>query len=230
MACDILILSAHPDDGDFGMGGTLLKLAKQYAVAHVILTRGEAGTFGTPAEREQEAKTAGAHAGCTIEFLGFKDNHVEDTVENAKILAAVIRRYHPRILFAPYHTNDSTHTDGRAHPDHLALGRLAVKAARFAKFKNAEVAGDAHTVETIVHYMVPPYTRPSFVVDVSDVIPELQELWQRYASQLGIADGKLVEHLLLFRKAAGVLNGVAYAEPFIVDRPLKVDEEILLKI
>jgi LmbE family N-acetylglucosaminyl deacetylase len=227
---DILILSAHPDDGDFGMGGTLLKLAKRYKVAHVILTRGEAGTYGTPEEREREAKDAGRLAGCSVEFLDFKDNHVEDTAESAKILAEVIRKHKPRLVFAPYHTNDSTHTDGRAHPDHLALGRLALKACRFAKFKNASLEGERHTVETIIYYMTPSYLQPSFVLDVSDVVPQMQALWGCYKTQLNIAEGRLTENLLFFRKAVGMANGFAYGEAFIVQRSLKVDDESIMKI
>ncbi len=226
---DILLLAAHPDDVDFGMGATYLKLCEKHAVAQVILTHGEAGTHGTPVEREAEANEAAAFAGSTVEFLDFKDNHVEATVENAKKIAAVIRKYQPRIVMAPYHTNDAPHLDGRAHPDHTALGRLALMACRFAKFKNADVAGVAHCAARIVYYMVPAYMKPSFVVDVTSHIPKLKELWSKYPSQLKIRDGKIVDMLLLDRQWQGKQNGLEYAEAFIADAPLVLKADDLFQ-
>jgi LmbE family N-acetylglucosaminyl deacetylase len=160
MDYDVLLFSAHPDDVDFAMGGTFLKIARSKRAAHVILTRGEAGTFGNPQVREEEARCSAKFAGAHLEFLDFKDNHVEDTVENAKIIAAVIRKYRPKIIFTPYHASISTHLDQKSHPDHSALGRLVLKAARFAKFKNAQVQGDPHATAKIIYYMVPNYMRP----------------------------------------------------------------------
>jgi N-acetylglucosamine malate deacetylase 1 len=220
---DILLFSAHPDDVDFAMGGTFLKLARTHRVAHVILTRGEAGTYGNPQVREEEARCSAQFAGATLEFLDFKDNHVEDTAETAKILAGVIRKYCPKLIFAPYHTNNGTHVDGRAHPDHSALGRAVLKAARFAKFKNAPIQGEKHAADRIIYYMVPVYMKPSFVVDVSDIMPDLNELWKCYGTQLSIRDGKIVDVLTTERKWLGAQNGCEYAEGFLVDTPLKVD-------
>jgi N-acetylglucosamine malate deacetylase 1 len=227
---DVLLFSAHPDDVDFGMGGTFLKLARSSKVAHVILTRGESGTYGTPKEREEEAKCAAKFAGAELEFLNFTDNHVEDTVENAKLIAGVIRKYKPKVIFVPYHTNNSTHVDGRAHPDHLALGKIVLAASRFAKFKNAPIAGEHHTTQTIVYYMVPAYARPTFYVDISDEIGNLEKLWQCYASQLSIRSGKITEILKAFRRNLGLENGCDYAEGFIVDSPIRMDTESILRL
>ncbi len=226
---DILLFAAHPDDVDFGMGGTYLRLCERYRVAQAILTRGEAGTHGTPVEREAEANAAAAFAGSHVEFLGFTDNHVEATVETAMRLAVVIRAHKPRIVFAPYHTNDAPHTDGRAHPDHTALGRAALMACRFAKFKNAGLDGEAHAVERIIYYMVPAYRKPSFVVDVTAQVPRLKELWGKYPSQLKIRDGKIVDLLLLDRHWQGKQNGLEYAEGFIVEEPILLDPLRLLE-
>ncbi len=227
---DVLIFSAHPDDAEFGMGGTLLKLAKGHKVVNVILTHGEAGTYGTPEVREQEAKRAAMLAKAEMEFLDFMDNHVEDTAENAKKLALVIRKYRPRVIFAPYHTNNFSHKDGAAHPDHTALGSLARKAARFAKFKNADIAGEAHTADKLVYYMVPKYRKPSFVVDVSEVVDALRNLWQCHESQLQMRHGKLVDYLLVQRRATGLFNGVEHAEAFIMEEPLKVSADDIFRI
>ncbi|MBN1792990.1 PIG-L family deacetylase [Candidatus Woesearchaeota archaeon] len=228
---DVLFFSAHPDDAEFGAGGTLLLLAKKFKVANIILTRGEAGTYGTPEIREKETGSAARLAGIDFEFLDFRDNFVEDNAENAHMIAHVIRKYRPRIIFAPYHTNSSSHLDGVSHPDHTATGSLVLKAARFAKFKNARLKGEAHAARRIVYFMVPRYTKPSLIIDVSQAASSLKKLWACHKSQVqNLAKGKLEERLLSSRRALGQLAGVSYAEGFLVEEPLRIDEDWLFKI
>ncbi len=233
MACDscsALFFSAHPDDAEFAAGGTFLKMAKHCSVVNAILTKGEAGTFGSPEQREKEAMSAAEFAGARVEFLGFRDNHVENTVENAKKLASVIRKHKPQVIFAPYHNNVYSHRDGMAHPDHVSLGKMVRAAARFAKFRNAELGGESHMAESIVYYMVPKYVKPSFVVDVSDAVEEMKALWKRHGSQMQLREGRIEESLLGFRRAVGNANSLDYAEAFIVEEPLKLNSEDILGI
>ena len=226
--CDVLFFSAHPDDAEFAAGGTLIKLAKKYEVVNVILTHGEAGTFGNPEVREKEAKAASGFAGYTVEFLGFCDNFVEDNAENAHRLAQVIRKHRPKIIFAPYHTNNSRHTDGISHPDHLNTGRLAVKAARFAKFRNAKLEGEAHCTKALFFFMVPAFTKPSFTIDVSESVADLPKLWACHESQIrNLAKGTLEDKLIAMRKFLGLTAGCEYAEGFMSDAPLCLDIDSL---
>src|SRR5512136_545812 len=103
---DVLAFGAHPDDVEFGMGASLVKFARSgRAVAVCVLTRGEAGTFGTPDQREREMRAAAARLGAAIDVLDFQDCRVIDTVESRMTIAEVIRRHRPRLVFAPYHTN-----------------------------------------------------------------------------------------------------------------------------
>jgi len=227
---DVLFFSAHPDDVEFGMGGTYLKTARKYKAIHVILTRGEAGTHGTPEKRVKEAVEAGKHAGADVEFLDFRDNHVEDNVENAKKLAGVIRKYKPKIIFSPYHSITGSHTDGIAHPDHVALGKLVLKAARFAKFKNAEVEGEHHLAQRIFYYMVPRHVMPSLVVDVSDVAEDLEGLWKCHKTQMALRDGTIINMLWEYRRITGKIHGLECAEHFVVDAPLRLESEDFLRV
>ena len=227
---DIMFFSAHPDDAEFGAGGTMLKLAKKQSVINIILTRGEAGTYGTPEIREQEALNAAKTGNYEAEFLNFKDNHIEDNAENAKILASIIRKHKPKVIIAPFHTNNFSHKDGAAHPDHTATGRLARKAARFAKFKNADIEGEAHAADKIIYYMLPKFTKPSFVIDISDVIEELKQLWNCHKSQMEIKGGKLAEFLMMYRKTNGLLAGKQYAEHFVMEEPITLSEDDFLSI
>jgi len=220
---NILIFSAHPDDAEFGMGGTFLKLAKKHKVVNIVLTRGEAGTHGTPELRVKEAEAAAKFAKAKVEFLDFIDNKIEINSDNAHKLAQVIRNYRPEIILTPYHTNNFSHRDGVAHPDHTATGSLTRMAARFAKFKNADLTGKPHNAERLIYYMIPKYSKPSFIIDVSNQVKDMKKLWQCHSSQLKLRKGKLSDFLLLWRRMHGLLNNVEYAEVFISEEPLHVD-------
>ncbi len=103
---DILVFGAHPDDAEFGMGASLVKFVRSGASVTVcVLTRGEAGTFGTAEKREAEMRAAAAKLGGAIEVLSFRDCRIFDTFEARVALAEVVRRHRPRIVFAPCHTN-----------------------------------------------------------------------------------------------------------------------------
>src|SRR3972149_5489428 len=84
----VLVVMAHPDDAEFGAGGTVAKLVKQGAQAvYVIVTNGSMGPSDRTMTRErlarireteqrEAARTLGvAH----VEFLVHEDGEVEDT-------------------------------------------------------------------------------------------------------------------------------------------------------
>ena len=214
---NITVFSAHPDDAEFAMGGVLLMLAKEHQVTNVVLTRGEAGTHGTPTQRESEAHEAGHIGGYDVRFLDHTDTRIEDTPRSVEAIALVIRELTPRVIFTTYHTNNGPHTDGRAHQDHTALGQMVRKAARIAKFTNAPIAGDAHAADRIIYYMVPRFVAPSFTVDVSGYTEDLPRLWKAHSSQTALKDGAIIEYLLIERRSLGHACGVEYAEGFITE-------------
>ncbi|MBP9080391.1 MAG: PIG-L family deacetylase, partial [Flavobacteriales bacterium] len=56
---DILCITAHPDDAEIGMGGTILRhLHLGHKVGIIDLTVGELGTRGSGEIRKQEAAEA----------------------------------------------------------------------------------------------------------------------------------------------------------------------------
>jgi bacillithiol biosynthesis deacetylase BshB1 len=222
---DVLVFGAHPDDAEFGMGASLVKFARSGAsVALCVLTRGEAGTFGTPAQREREMRAAAAKLGAAIEVLDFEDCRVADTVENRMKLAEIIRRHRPRLLFAPYHTNPASHHDGMAHPDHTATGAIVRAATRFAKFRGlAGVAGEPWDATHLFYYMVPRTMRPTFCHDVTSHMDEWEAIARCHESQMPLHGGTIMERLRAQRQGYGAAVGVAYAEGFWTEDPLPFD-------
>ena len=222
---DILVFGAHPDDAEFGMGASLVKFVRAGASVTVcVLTRGEAGTYGTAEKREGEMRAAAAKLGGAIEILSFRDCQVFDTFEARVALAEVVRRHRPRIVFAPCHTNPTFHRDGGSHPDHTATGLIARSALRYAKFAGLkEVKGEPWDASHLLYYMVPRTRRPTLLNDVSPYMEEWETIARCHESQMSIRDGKIMQSLRRFREAYGNLIGVAYAEAFVSEEPIVFD-------
>ncbi|MGH9109415.1 MAG: PIG-L deacetylase family protein [Acidimicrobiales bacterium] len=132
----VLVVTAHPDDVDFGAAGTVAAFtAVGVDVAYCVVTDGEAGgndrslprgDMATLRRREQEA--AAACVGVTdVTFLGYPDGRLVPSLELRRDVTRVVRRFRPQRVLAPSPQRDW----GRifaSHPDHLAAGEAAVAA------------------------------------------------------------------------------------------------------
>jgi bacillithiol biosynthesis deacetylase BshB1 len=227
---DILVFGAHPDDAEFGMGASMVKFVRSgRSVAVCVLSRGEAGTFGTPEQREREMRSAATRLGGEIEILDFQDCRIFDSFDSRVALARVIRKHRPKIVFAPYHTNPASHNDGGAHPDHTTTGLIVRSAARYARFSGLkEVGGEPWNARHLIYYMVPRVMKPSLVNDVSSHMEEWEHIARCHESQMNLRDGKVLENLRKYRQSYGASLGVAYAEGFITDEPIPFEVGIFL--
>jgi LmbE family N-acetylglucosaminyl deacetylase len=126
------VVTAHPDDVDFGAAGTVaMWTAAGIKVSYCICTSGEASGDGSPgmgAVREAEQRAAAAHVGVTdLTFLGYPDGQVTTSLELRRDITRVIRRVRPdRVLtWSPEINWDFVPT---THPDHRAVGEAAFAA------------------------------------------------------------------------------------------------------
>lgn len=227
---DLLVVGAHPDDAEFGMGASIIKFLRQgRTVAICVLTKGESGTLGNEQERIREMKCAASTLKVPLEMLDLMDCRIFDTYDNRLILARVIRKYKPRIIFAPYHTNNSYHKDGAAHPDHTATGVLVRNAARYARLKGIrELREEAWCPDYLLYYIVPRHIRPNLMIDVTEYMTDWEELVRIYASQIRLKNRGMISYLQQIRHWHGFLAGVSYAEGFIMEEPLLFDIGLLL--
>ena len=104
---DMMVVTPHPDDAEFGVAGTVARLAREGKnIIYVVCTNGDKGTSDrnmNPEElvkiREQEQLTAAKLLGVSeVIFLRFPDQGLEDTHEFRKALVRVIRQYQPEIV------------------------------------------------------------------------------------------------------------------------------------
>jgi LmbE family N-acetylglucosaminyl deacetylase len=144
-------------------------------------------------------------------------------------LAEVVRKFRPKIVFTPYHTNPSYHKDGGAHPDHTATGQIVRSALRYARFAGLkEAKGEPWNAEHLLYYMVPRTRTPSLLNDVSPYMDEWQSIASCHTSQLSLRDGKVLDSLRRFREAYGNFLGVQYAEGFVSEEPIIFDLGLFL--
>jgi bacillithiol biosynthesis deacetylase BshB1 len=217
---DAVAFSAHPDDAEMAMGGTLAALtAAGRRVAIVSLTRGELGTYGTPDDREREAAEAARILGCDVRLLDFPDGSIFDDVPNRHRLVEVVRDLRPRVVFAPYAYARTSHRDGRSNADHLATGLLVREACKLARFAKLFPMIPPHAVQRVYSYMLPDDVKPSWVVDVTAHVDTLEAAVRAYATQLAIDrwNEPILETLRTMRRAVGLRLGVPLGEGFLCE-------------
>ncbi len=178
---DVLVIAAHPDDAELGVGGTILSLKAQGARVGVLdLTTGEPTPHGSPEIRARE--TAQATRLLNLDYrgnLGLPNRALEANLDARKALASVLRQLRPRILLSHFWED--------AHPDHVAASAL-VDAARFwAKLSKTDMPGEPFYPQKILYYYsvhLRLHVQPAFVVDVSAQHDQKMAVLQCYHSQL----------------------------------------------
>lgn len=149
----VLAIGAHPDDIEFGCGGTLAKWSAQGAVVHyLVCTDGSKGTWDPNADtgrliasRQVEQRNAATAVGATgsVSFLGYVDGELEHSKEATERIALAIRQVKPNVVLS--HDPWKRY---RLHPDHRNTGLNvcdAIVAARDPHFlKHQLVDGLTH--------------------------------------------------------------------------------------
>ncbi len=125
-----LAIGAHPDDVEFGAGGTLAKWAAAGCVVHhLVLTDGSKGTWDASADtvalvtrRRDEQRAAAKALGGTGEvvFLGHVDGELASDLAHRAEVCRVLREVRPEVVLG--HDPWKRY---RLHPDHHHAGLLA---------------------------------------------------------------------------------------------------------
>jgi bacillithiol biosynthesis deacetylase BshB1 len=227
---DIAGICAHPDDAELVMGGTLAReTGRGRRVALVDLTRGEAGSRGTPEIRAAEATAAARVLGVAHrESLGLPDARLSHTPEARDTLVEALRRLRPRVVILQ-------HWEQR-HPDHAAASRLVYDASFVAGLRSYRPdLGPAFRPTKLVYAL--PTTEgadiaPSFVVDVTKTFDTKMRAIAAFASQftpgpheaLGFPLDRFRENVELAARRQGQRIHVLYGEAFVTREPVEVQD------
>jgi N-acetylglucosamine malate deacetylase 1 len=224
---DYLAFGAHADDVEIGMGGTIAKHSKLgFSTGICDLTKAELSSNGTVDIRLEEAKKAKEILGVAKRIqLDIPDRGIIINSEQINKIVSVIRKYRPRVVFAPYYKD--------RHPDHgncAALVKEAIFSAGIRKFEDLQEL-PPHKVERYFFYMINGFHKPDFVVDITSEIDLKVKALQAYESQFikqqGSVDTPLtngyIASVLARESLFGKEVGVEFGEGFISLQPLLLD-------
>jgi len=182
----ILIIGAHPDDGDIKAGGTA---AKWCALGHVVqlvsLTNGQAGHQtmhgpGLARRRRAEAQAAGAVIGATYEVFDQPDGELDDRLEYRHQVIRLVRSFRPDLII--------THRSTDYHPDHRFAG-LLVQDASYLLTVPAVCPDVPHLASCpVILYFSDAFQKPNrfephVVVDIEDEFDHVIKMLHCHQSQ-----------------------------------------------
>lgn len=190
-----LVVAAHPDDADFGAGGTAALLARAgWEVRYLVVTDGSKGSDDpafTPetlvATRAEEQRVAAAHLGVLdVRFLGYTDGELVSSRELLGRVTREIREFQP---FAVY-THDPEpviiQNSFVNHNDHRVTG-LATVDAVYPTARD-RLNFPEHLAEGLATHKVRELylwgaNEPTFTVDITPVLDAKIEALLLHRSQ-----------------------------------------------
>lgn len=221
-----LFIAAHPDDLEFGVAGTAAKwVSKGCEVTFCLITDGNAGTHeeGITAEelaeirREEQREAAKILGVQNVEFLGYDDCKLVNTLELREKLVRMIRKYRPNVLGCQDPTNVFPRSDYINHPDHRAAGNAVIDAAFPSSemrllYPNIDAEGYPPHKANYVYIFFTTDDKVNLYVDISDTIDKKIESLRAHKSQMGDWDPN--DRIREWAKGAGKQVGFGYAERF----------------
>lgn len=231
---DLLCITAHPDDVEISMSGTVLKhIALGYTAGLVELTAGELGTRGSAELRLEEAEAARKVLGVAFRYqLGLADGFFRADGPSLLKVVAAIRRHQPRVVL--------TNAIQDRHPDHGRSAALVAEACFLSGLRRIETsetdgtAQEAWRPTTVLHAIQDHWIQPDLIVDITAHWSKKQEALACFGSQFydpasdepqsPIANPDFMPFLEGRHRQLGRLIGTTYAEGFTAMRPPGVED------
>ena len=219
---------AHPDDPEFGAGGTMAKLARDGAVVtYVIVTDGAQGGEDPKqkdsdliATREREQRAAARVLGVKkVEFLGYRDGHLSPNLKLRRDIVRMIRKHKPELVITHFPGRVLDAPIGGSHPDHLAVGE-ATMAAVYPDSRNPRafrtLLREGLAPHIVSEVWIPFWTLGDHFVDISKTLDLKLQALKKHKSQVA-KPGNEWDYEKMLRKRHGDIGkkgGFRYAESF----------------
>ena len=193
----ILAIGAHPDDIEFGCGGTLIKYTlRGHRLFLQIMTEGGLGATKPRRVEEQMASKAILGAG-DIFWGGYEDTHLIVDIELIGKIEEVIKKVKPDFIFCNF--PDDT------HQDHRHLAQAVMSATRY--------------IRNVLFYEGPTTQnfKPHVFVDICDTLEKKIEALKAHKSQVmktNIEDLSIIEVARSSANFRRIQGRVKFAEAF----------------
>lgn len=234
---DILAIGVHPDDVELSCSGTLLKaVAAGKKIGILDLTQGELGTRGSASIRLSEAKSAAEVLKTRFrENANLRDGFFQNDEEAQLKIIRIIRACRPDVVLCNALRD--------RHPDHPRSAELEKVACFLSGLRRIETEMDGQPQEAwrpklVLHYLQDYFEQPTLVVDVSKHWDERMKSILAYESQFynpnsdepasSISNKEFLDIVEGKGKMYGRYIGAVYGEGFVAERPIGVEDLLLL--
>ncbi|HET6818504.1 MAG TPA: PIG-L deacetylase family protein [Mycobacteriales bacterium] len=194
----VLAITAHPDDVDFGAAGTIATWTDAgIKVAYCVITDGDAGGFDPAVPRghigpirRDEQRAAAAEVGVSdVHFLGYPDGRLTVTFDLRRDIARVIREVRPQRVLCQSPERNMVRIYA-SHPDHLAAGEAAMCAV-YPDARNPFAYPDLADLEAwaVPEVWVMGSERANHYVDITATFDRKKAALRAHVSQMeGVED------------------------------------------
>ncbi len=203
---NILIICAHPDDIEVGMGGTLLKyLEERYSITEVIFSKGEMShPHLKPAviskTRKKEANEIATSIGIKrLIYFNLPDTQLKEAIDETikEKLKNIIIKVNPEKIF--------TVSEKDTHPDHRAVNKAVLEVANSLQ--------KHYSIYTFQIWNIFTQNLPILQVDISKYFKEKIKIMKKHKSQWFSVYLQLLP-VYLRAKLNGLKYNCKYAEIF----------------
>ncbi|MEV1245863.1 PIG-L deacetylase family protein [Nonomuraea sp. NPDC050022] len=197
----VLVVTAHPDDADFGAAGTVALFGDRgVEVTYLLVTDGDAGgnertldNTGMAELRRTEQTAAAKAVGVTdVRFLGHADGTVVPSLALRKDIARVIRQVRPDLVIT-HHPDRNYQFIAPSHPDHRAVGGSTLDAvypdARNPYAFPELVKDEGLDAWTVREVWLMGGSTPNHWTDITEAIDRKLAALQSHVSQVGHIEG-----------------------------------------
>jgi LmbE family N-acetylglucosaminyl deacetylase len=195
---NVLAIGSHPDDIEYGCGGSLLTLARRgHTVSLFIATCGEEGGDGAVrrAEQEESARRLGVQR---LFWGGYHDTQLPLEKELITAIEETVATVQPALIFG--------HAPQDTHQDHRVLADATLSATRYTK--------------NVLLYEGPStqHFQPTVFVNIEATLEDKLEVLRSHQSQVDKTSIQDMDICTIARSNAnfrGIQARIKYAEAFL---------------
>jgi LmbE family N-acetylglucosaminyl deacetylase len=218
----VLVVMAHPDDAEFGCGGTIARWAAAgKEINYVLCTSGDKGSSDpsiSPYElaktrRREQVNAAHALGARDVAFLSYEDGVLRNTLELRRDIVREIRRFRPDAVICQDPTMRWGGNRYLNHPDHRAAGDACLDAVYPS-------ARDPHVFpELLIEDLQPHKVREVFMstqqspdvwIDITDCFDRKLAGLREHVSQVGDRFDQVVERIRDRSRALAKAQGLPF--------------------